>query len=365
MLMTMGMVVMIVSFALGVIVYAQPQLIGLSSINSSVNFKTQEAIVDNPLIGISNTQLADYETGLQWYSPTYAGRLDQQYASSPFSYAVDCYGGCIFEGNGNSGYLTFMMFNFSIPTNAAIVGIIVQVMGYYSVTCSGGFCRGSYYPGNPNGCGEWDAFSGSVTDHSIRLITYGKPSGTEHGTDNPWPKDVESVTTYGGSSNTWGLSLTQNMMMRPDFGVAISAKMDAKLENGQGCWDRSQTVHTAVTTTAYVDAVRMTVVYYEPITTTITTNGVTYTTTSPPATVTLTYSATTITWPTITTITEPGTIRVSTAYATEISSTIVTSTSSSSWPTGMQGSVLAGLVTAFLSGLGMTGIGGSIAFRRP
>ncbi len=248
-----------------------------------------------------------------------------------------------------SSLLSAELFNFSIPINATVTGLLVQVIGHSQESVS------DYTPPPPP-----NTATCVVKDNYIQLITYNHLNGTNHASNSLWPNGYDSAITYGGSSDTWGLQLTQNMMMRPDFGVALGVDISV-LGTYRGC-------------TAYVDAIQMTVTYYLPV---ITTSSTTYlntytnivssstvTTTSTsvstsswvttPNTVTLTYS------PTMYTFTAPYTTQPSAVTTTTVALTTTSQTQPSllGWLSISQTYAFLASLVPFLTGFGMVLFGG-------
>ena len=355
MILTTGYALMAISLIFMFVVVAFPHAVGLETIVSSVQFYTQRSIVDNPLIGISNTGLPSGYVSTPWYAPTDAGRIDQKYASAKSQAIGDGYYNYNdLKSQATTSYLTATLFNFSIPTNAEIKGALVQVVGHYSITYTG-----YNFP-----------HAGSVSDNSIRMIISGQSSGTDHKGGGVWPVDVDSTVTYGGSSDQWGNQLTQDVMMRPDFGVGISLA----LTEGY-----TRTVNygypVTLTNTVYVDMISMTATYTLPSETTSSTTYVnTYTTTAVSSTVTVTstqtsttaFTTTPATWtqtytPTTYTWTQPGGTTTTTTQGSSQSTVTLSTTSVSRSPlqsfTGVstnQTYALAGSLMTFLTGFGMS-----------
>lgn len=100
-------------------------------------------------------------------------------------------------------YLKLTNFGFSLPTDAVITGIRVDVRK------SGG------------------TFS-SIQDNSIKIVKGGVISGTEKSTGSTWPTSL-SYTTYGGSGDLWGSTWTYGDINSTGFGVVISAKSTGSL----------------------------------------------------------------------------------------------------------------------------------------
>ena len=381
---------MAISLIFMFVVVAFPHAIGLEVIVSSYNFYTQNAVVNNPLIGIVNSPLPDNAPSVAWYATTYAGRQDGQYASATISRTAVYTGyGYVFDTGmstsgasgsnvGNTAYLTTQLYNFSIPTQAIPTGLIAQAITHSHLTTVGSLTSAS--------CG--------VTDYSVRLIAYGKYAGAEHATQIVWPKEADSAFQWGGSNDQWGISLTQDMIMAPDFGVAISGHLSTSWTTNLGTAGSFAGNTIGTSCTVYVDMVSLTLLYKLPVYTTVTSSGTTVTTaTTPqtvtvtgqgatstvttsqtatatlttattntfvttPATVTMTYSPTTYTW------TQPGGTTTTTTQGSSQSTVTLSTTSAPTSPlpsvfgfSANQEYSLAGGLLTFLSGFGMSLLG--------
>lgn len=96
-----------------------------------------------------------------------------------------------------SNYLKVTNFNFSIPTDATITGITVNV--------------------------ERNATSlSAVSDNSVRLVVGGVISGDDKSSASTWTTS-DVVATYGSSTDMWGLSLIPADINSSTFGVVINA----------------------------------------------------------------------------------------------------------------------------------------------
>ena len=102
--------------------------------------------------------------------------------------------------SGSSDYLEATNFDFSsIPDNATINGIVVEVKRYGEV--------------------------GVITDSDIRLIRGGTIQGDNKADIGTWPtSDPGTYKNYGGPSDLWGLTnWTAAQVKSSDFGVAFAA----------------------------------------------------------------------------------------------------------------------------------------------
>jgi len=108
------------------------------------------------------------------------------------------------QSTGNSYYLYADQFDFSsIPDTATIVGVEVRRQAH-----SG---------------------SGSINDASIRLFNAsGSPEGNDKSEAAAWSTTVDTVVSFGGADDTWGVSLSPSIVKDPDFGwgLAVSGSLD-------------------------------------------------------------------------------------------------------------------------------------------
>lgn len=111
----------------------------------------------------------------------------------------DAYAYCSIFGNGLSHYLEATNFGFSIPSGATINGISVSLERKASVTGSVRYVR----------------------DSVVKLIKGGTASGDNKAdTATKWTTS-DSVITYGGSADLWGLTLTDTDINASNFGVRL------------------------------------------------------------------------------------------------------------------------------------------------
>ena len=166
---------------------------------------------------------------ITWTNPTYATSSDNYRATAALPKGVISY------------YLQVTGFNFNIPTNARIDGIVVEVERSIAETTT------------------------YTKDNSIKIIQGGAISGNEYAdTATAWPiNSGDAYATYGGSSDLWGLSWTAADINSSNFGVAVQAK--------------NTKVKAAFTNTAQVDHIRITVYYILPTMTVGTTGSQTAT----------------------------------------------------------------------------------------
>jgi len=108
---------------------------------------------------------------------------------------ADNYASVSLSGNGEtSEYLELTNFGFSIPDGQDIDGITVEIRYRQSGT--------------------------KIEDNTVQLIVGGIISGNNNGADNALPGSA-TIGSYGGTTDTWGLSLTEAGVEASNFGVAI------------------------------------------------------------------------------------------------------------------------------------------------
>ncbi len=103
-----------------------------------------------------------------------------------------------------SNYITVTNFGFSIPSSVTLCGIVVEV---------------------ERGAGGVIPL---VTDNSVRIIKNGTLTGVNAAQSGLWPV-ADGYTTYGSSTYTWGTTWTPAEINASNFGIAISANLDAVL----------------------------------------------------------------------------------------------------------------------------------------
>jgi len=102
-------------------------------------------------------------------------------------------------GPGGASYQMLLTgFGFSIPSGATINGITASIERKKT--------------GNAGS---------SIKDSLIKLIKGGVVSGTDKKSGLNWPT-TETVATYGGSSDLWGLTLTHTDVNDANFGIAVA-----------------------------------------------------------------------------------------------------------------------------------------------
>lgn len=137
----------------------------------------------------------------------------------------DTYATTALAAGGISHYLEVSNFGFSIPSTATIMGVVVEVDKFKQT--GGGTCQ----------------------DNAVRLSKAGTVTGTSQAAGGNWAStDTDAYTTYGSSSNLWGVNLTGDDVSASTFGIGFSAK-EGQSENSATC---------------AIDHIRMTVYYSTP-----------------------------------------------------------------------------------------------------
>jgi len=163
-----------------------------------------------PVTEASTSTAATYPTtyggGSGWTTPGNISAQDNNWAS----YAV--------AGSGNSTNLDASGFGFSIPTGATITGIQATVVHKGSV-------------------------KNNIVDGTIQLLKAGSPVGNNKASATGWNNASQSAN-YGANNDLWGTTWTAADLDNASFGLRIIAHDS-----------------NAAATTAYIDAVTITVTY--------------------------------------------------------------------------------------------------------
>ncbi|MBU2020445.1 MAG: T9SS type A sorting domain-containing protein [Bacteroidetes bacterium] len=102
------------------------------------------------------------------------------------------------RGDGDfTDYLYLTDFNFNIPANSYIQGVVAYI-----------------YRGNSN--------QDDIYDETIQLLVGGNGAGNDKSSGNDWDNRYEFLT-YGGANDLWGASLSLDQVNSPDFGLRIAA----------------------------------------------------------------------------------------------------------------------------------------------
>jgi hypothetical protein len=125
--------------------------------------------------------------------------------------------------SGNTHYLRSTGYGFSLPSTAAICGILVEVEKH---------ATGINILAN-------------VTDNDIRLVKAGLLVGSNHASGSTWPGS-QSYYSYGGPTDLWGTTWTYADINSPGFGASFSAQINGLI---------------AVFPSAHIDHIRITVYF--------------------------------------------------------------------------------------------------------
>lgn len=170
------------------------------------------AITVGPKNGITFTSVEGIPAGIAWTSPSNAQISDDVYATSSPTNAKPY-----------TQFLKATNFLFSISGLSIINGIQVDIEKKH------------------------DGSFGEIMDSSVRIIKGGAMVGTDYAEGGISWGTSDAYTTYGGSSDLWGLTWTAADINASDFGTAIQAFNDLQT-NG---------------ITASIDNIRITVFYTE------------------------------------------------------------------------------------------------------
>lgn len=156
--------------------------------------------------------------GSIWNNVENVNETDNQYATLSLAPYLNCYQGTCYW----SRYLACYDFGFSIPSNAIITGIQMNITGF-------------------------SGMSSSVLDCTIVIRRNASSvAGTNMAKLSPWPTTPE-IRSYGGEAELWGYTWTPADINSSDFGVYI------KLYNP-----------TTLSPSVNIDHVSMTVTYQVP-----------------------------------------------------------------------------------------------------
>lgn len=155
-----------------------------------------------------------------WTNPSNAGTSDNSYATynSP--------------GGTDSHYLKATNFGFSIPSDATITNIKVEIERKQDNT-----------------------FAGDTVDSVVKLVVGGAVTGNNKASGASWPAPfgggmgTDAYASYDYSVTTWGVTPSPSDVNASNFGVVLAANAAGGL---------------GANPTAYVDHVRITVTYTQP-----------------------------------------------------------------------------------------------------
>lgn len=154
----------------------------------------------------------DIETSPDWINPGNAQASDNVYSTVLLNPTAD---------PPNSDYLQATNFNFSMPGNAVINGILIEIEK-----------------------NEGEYVQSSIFDKSVKIVKNDVISGEDKAKSAEWPTSDE-YSSYGNSTDLWGLSWNSSDINTDNFGVAIATNITGANK------DR----------TASIDNIRITVYY--------------------------------------------------------------------------------------------------------
>ena len=144
------------------------------------------------------------------------------------------YATAVMSANEYSNYVVARGFGFSLPANSTVLGIAATIERKGSVTNDFRDASVKLYDVTSNG------FLGSI-DHADLVTNY---------------TNADVVKNYGGSTDTWGVNLTESMVNTTGFGIALAVHCIA----GSGV-------------TVSVDQMTMTITYADSVTGTVKTQS--------------------------------------------------------------------------------------------
>lgn len=97
-----------------------------------------------------------------------------------------------------SHFLKATNFGFTVPSDATILGVTVEIERSCSVLTT-------------------------ITDFVLKLVASGTISGTDHADVATFWPTTDAYAAYGSVSDLWGVSLTPAIINASTFGVAIAA----------------------------------------------------------------------------------------------------------------------------------------------
>lgn len=111
------------------------------------------------------------------------------------------YASCSNGISGISNYLRASGFGFSLPGNAVVDGYTATIEGASTFLDDG-----------------------DITDNVVQLCSAGVQIGNNKATSATWPFNVDTIATYGSSSDLWGVSLSSAQVNDSTFGFSVSNK---------------------------------------------------------------------------------------------------------------------------------------------
>lgn len=168
---------------------------GTPTITASGSISTGTISIDNPLVvtyansgtKFPSTGATSGGTGTAWSNPTNSYSNNATYATSTLTSTTES--------------LYLKGFGFTIPSNAVVDGIIVQIDKKASAT-------------------------NKIQDHTISLLNNTTVFGSNRANTTFWPTS-DILVSYGSSTDLWGsntTTLTPTLINSANFGVSIRAK---------------------------------------------------------------------------------------------------------------------------------------------
>jgi hypothetical protein len=168
-----------------------------------------KAQTQGPLNGAAFSVINIAGSSRTWINPSNVAGSDNSYAS---------FGNLTNTAGAYTDYLVTCKFGLSIPSNAIISGIVVEV--------------------------ERSDASSKTSDYSVRIVKNGAVGTAEYSKVGVYPTS-DATQTYGGATDKWGETWTPADINSPTFGIAIAAQRSS----------------TSGTTAGRIDNIRISVSY--------------------------------------------------------------------------------------------------------
>ncbi|MEK9135268.1 MAG: hypothetical protein AAB451_03135 [Patescibacteria group bacterium] len=166
-------------------------------------------------------------TGILWSNPLYAKTSDD--SSAVASTIADS------NGFASTHYLKAANFGFSIPSNAVIDGIEVEIERANTIVPS---------------CSSPNLDYCNTKDLIVQLLNGGSLAGGNKATSEYWPQ-TDQIKSYGSSIDKWGVSWLPADINSSDFGIVLQAQIASWVPT---IWSNAK-----------VDSIRIKIYYSVPI----------------------------------------------------------------------------------------------------
>jgi hypothetical protein len=168
-----------------------PRYVTVRATDASSNWTEQDITVRVYESGDTGLKTAASITGTGWTNADNARAADNSYATHTLA-----------SNGGTTSPLLPTSYSMGVPSGAEILGIQVAVERFAS--------------GN------------NIRDDQVQLRMAGANVGSDKGTNTNWPTS-DTETTYGNSTDLWGLTPTASQINATDFGVAFGVRSATNL----------------------------------------------------------------------------------------------------------------------------------------